>query len=78
MADFIAGYTQVEGKGAGGLAQWSIHTNKSSNRHAGGADVVIQTPDGDKIECMIRLEFPTTNNEAEYEALVARLDLTKR
>ena len=39
--------------------------------------MVIQTLEGDKIECMIRLDFPTTNNEAEYEALVARLDLAK-
>nr|POE66376.1 hypothetical protein CFP56_15097 [Quercus suber] len=44
---------------------------------AGGAGVVIQTPDGDTIECMIRLDFPTTNNEAEYEALLAGLDLAK-
>ena len=49
----------------------------SSNQHTGGAGVVIQTPKGDKIECMIRLDFPTTNNEAEYEALVAGLDLAK-
>ena len=49
----------------------------SSNQRAGGADVVLQTPEGDKIECMIRLDFPTTNNEAEYEALVAGLDLAK-
>ena len=39
--------------------------------------MVIQTPEEDKIECMIRLDFPTTNNEAEYEALVVGLDLTK-
>ena len=39
--------------------------------------MVIQTPEGDKIECMIRLDFLTTNNEAEYEALVAGLDLVK-
>ena len=26
---------------------------------------------------MVHLDFPTTNNEVEYEALVARLDLTK-
>ena len=26
---------------------------------------------------MIRLDFPTTNNEAEYEALVAGLDLAR-
>ena len=39
--------------------------------------MVIQTPAGDKIECIIRLDFPTTNNEAEYKALVAELDLAK-
>ena len=39
--------------------------------------MVIQTPEGDKIECMIRLNFPTTNNEAEYEALVTGLDLAR-
>ena len=38
---------------------------------------MIQTPEGDEIRCMIRLDFPTTNNEAEYEALVAGLDLAK-
>ena len=39
--------------------------------------MAIQTPEGDKIECMIQLDFPTTNNEAEYKALVAGLDLAK-
>ena len=39
--------------------------------------MVIQTPEGDKIEYMIRLDFPTTNNEVEYVALVAGLDLAK-
>ena len=57
--------------------QWNIYTNGSSNRRVGGVSVVIQTPKGDKIQCMIRLDFPTTKNEAEYEALVAGLDLAK-
>ena len=57
--------------------QWSIHKDRSSNRRPGGAGVVIQTSEGDKIECMIRLDFPTTNNETKYEALVAGLDLAK-
>ena len=39
--------------------------------------MVLRTPEGDKIECMIQLDFPTTNNEAEYEALVAGLDLAR-
>ena len=34
-------------------------------------------PRRDKVECMIRLDFPTTNNEAEYETLIAGLDLAK-
>ena len=77
VANFIAEYTQSEDKGAEGHRLWSIHTDGSSNQHAGGASVVIQTPEGDKIECMIRIDFLTTNNEAEYEALVVRLDLAK-
>ena len=77
MADFIAEYTQLEGKRVEVLGQWSVHTDGSSNWQAGGAGVVIRTLEGDKIECMIRLDFPTTNNEVEYEALVAGLDLTK-
>ena len=39
--------------------------------------MVHHTPEGDKIKCMICLDFPTTNNEAEYEILVAGLDLTR-
>ena len=41
VVDFIAEYTQVEGKGVEGLAQWSIHKDGSLNQHAGGAGVVI-------------------------------------
>ena len=53
VANFIAEYTQSECKGAEGLGLWSIYTDGLSNQHAGGAGVVIQTPEGDKIECMI-------------------------
>ena len=38
---------------------------------------MLRSPEGDKIECMVRLNFPTTNNEAKYKALVAGLDLAK-
>ena len=37
---------------------------------------MLYSPEGGEIECMIHLNFPTTNNEVEYEVLVARLDLT--
>ena len=35
------------------------------------------SPEGDVVEYMVRLDFPTTNNEAEYEVLVAGLDLAR-
>ena len=38
---------------------------------------MLLSPKGDKIECMVRLDFLATNNEVEYEALMARLDLAK-
>ena len=77
VADFIAEYTQPGDEGAEGQKLWIIHTDGSSNQHAGRAGVVVRTPEGDIIECMIRLDFPTTNNEAEYEALIAGLDLAR-
>ena len=77
MADFITEFTLEDGQGAEETQRWNIYTDVSSNRRAGGVGVVIQTPEGDKIECMIRLDFLTTNNEAEYEVLVAGLDLAK-
>ena len=77
MADFIAEFTLGDGQGAEEKRQWSVYTDGSSNRCARGAGIMIQTPEGDEIRCMIQLDFPTTNNESEYEALVAGLDLTK-
>ena len=39
--------------------------------------MVLYSQEGDKVKSMIRLDFPTTNNEAEYEVLIVGLDLTK-
>ena len=77
IANFIAEFTLVKGQGAESSPQWSIHRDRSSNKQAGGASVVLHSREGDKVECMVCLDFPTTNNEAEYDALITRLDLTK-
>ena len=77
VVDFIAEFTNVEGQGAEEYPQWSINMDRSSNRQAGGVGIVLHSLERDKIECMIRLNFPTINNEEEYKALVARLDLVK-
>ena len=77
VADFIAEFTSDEGEEVDEVPQWSIHTDGSSNRQAGRAGIILLSPEGDTVECMVRLDFLTTNNEAEYEALVAGLDLAK-
>ena len=63
VASFIAEFTHMEGQGVEEVPQWSIHTNGSSNKQVGGADVVLHTPEGYKIECMVHLDFSTINNE---------------
>ena len=50
---------------------------RSSNKHARGIGVVLQSPEGDIIECAVRLQFLTTKNEAEYETILTGFDLAK-
>ncbi|XP_075640312.1 uncharacterized protein LOC142612067 [Castanea sativa] len=77
IANFIAEFTHTDEQGAEENPQWSVYMDGSSNRQAGGAGVVIHSSEVDEIKCMVRLDFPTTNNEAEYEALIAGLDLAQ-
>lgn len=77
IADFITEFTNMEGQGAEEHPQWSVHMDRSSNRQADGAGIVIRSPEGDKIKCMVCLNFLTTNNKVKYEALVAGFDLAK-
>ena len=60
-----------------GATLWKVQMDRSSNKCARTIRVVIQSPKGDIIKCAIQLQFPTTNNKAEYEAILTRLDLGK-
>ena len=77
VADIIAEFTSGEDMGAEESPLWSIDTDESSNKQVGGAEVILLSLERDTVECMVHLDFPTTNNEVEYEALVAGLNLTK-
>ena len=57
-----------------GACTWVNHL---IDRSGGGVGVVLLSPEGDVVECMISLDFPATNNEAEYKALVAGLNLAR-
>uniref|UniRef100_A0A2N9EFD4 Reverse transcriptase domain-containing protein n=1 Tax=Fagus sylvatica TaxID=28930 RepID=A0A2N9EFD4_FAGSY len=43
----------------------------------GGVEIVFKTPEGRVLKHAVRLQYPTTNNEAEYEALLIGLRITK-
>ncbi|KAL0451621.1 UNVERIFIED_CONTAM: hypothetical protein Slati_1140200 [Sesamum latifolium] len=49
------------------------HVNGSSSSSVGVARVLLQGPGVVEIEVAAKLDFPTTNNEAEYEALILGL-----
>ena len=49
----------------------------SSTLHAGGIGVVLKSLEANTLKRKVRLHYQTTNNEAEYEALLKGLELAK-
>ncbi|XP_075650157.1 uncharacterized protein LOC142620717 [Castanea sativa] len=56
-----------------GTNPWKVFVNGASNVVGAGAGIVVITLEGIKLEHSFRLGFRASNNEAEYEALLARL-----
>ena len=77
MVDFIAEFTLKDDQGAKETPRWNIYMDRSSNRQARGVSVVLISPEEDRIECMIQLEFHITNNDTKYKSLIVGLDLTR-
>ncbi|KAK4391587.1 hypothetical protein Sango_1936500 [Sesamum angolense] len=58
-----------------GKEGWILHLDGSSTSSAGGAGILLQGPRGVEIEVVVCFDVPTTNNKAEYEALVIGLQM---
>jgi ribonuclease HI len=56
---------------------WIVYVDGSSTRKWGRAGIMLTNPEGSNLEFSIRLDFPTTNNEAEYEAIIAGMSLAQ-
>ena len=54
-----------------------MNIDGSSTRDSSGIGIVLKSPEGDTIKQAVRLQYPTTNNEAEYEALLTGLKMAK-
>ncbi|XP_045791855.1 uncharacterized protein LOC123886594 [Trifolium pratense] len=58
-------------------ATWTLSVDGASNVRGSGAGVVLEGPDGVMIEQSLRFAFKASNNQAEYEALIAGMKLAK-
>ncbi|XP_016205400.1 uncharacterized protein LOC107645794 [Arachis ipaensis] len=70
LADFISKLTQNEHN-----KSWELHVDGASSRGGNGAEIILK--EGDKVVAKqsLQFHFPTSNNQAEYEALIAGLKL---
>ena len=53
--------------------EWSVQFDGSAGSKGWGAGVVLTSPESHEIPLAFKLDFPCTNNEAEYEALLLGL-----
>ncbi|GJR41445.1 reverse transcriptase domain-containing protein [Tanacetum coccineum] len=59
-------------------ARWTLFTDGSSCVDGCGAGVILTDPEGVEFTYALRFQFETTNNEAEYEALIAGLRIAEK
>ncbi|GJU66719.1 reverse transcriptase domain-containing protein [Tanacetum coccineum] len=57
---------------------WILFTDGSSCVDGSGAGLILTNPEGMEFTYALRFEFTATNNEAEYEALIAGLRIAAR
>ena len=50
---------------------WIIFVDGSSNKKGSGAGIVLEGPGNFHLEMALKFEFKTSNNQAEFEALIA-------
>ncbi|XP_052203102.1 uncharacterized protein LOC127808572 [Diospyros lotus] len=78
LADFVEEFTGPTEEPAPLTSPvWELFVDGSSNEHGSGAGVLLVSPEGHKIPYALRFRFGPTNNEAEYEALLAGLHLAR-
>ncbi|XP_057427450.1 uncharacterized protein LOC130720771 [Lotus japonicus] len=55
--------------------EWILSVDGSSNLNGSGAGVVLEGPGGVIIEQSLKFDFKESNNQAEYEAIIAGINL---
>ncbi|GKC47401.1 reverse transcriptase domain-containing protein [Tanacetum coccineum] len=79
LADFIAKKPDEEEPPVGVQTKeafpepWVLFTDGSSCLEGSGAGLILTSPEGEEFTYALRFKFNASNNEAEYEALIAGL-----
>ncbi|XP_022154404.1 uncharacterized protein LOC111021681 [Momordica charantia] len=76
VADFISELTPPPQSAESDLS-WMIYVDGSSNERGCGARILLLALSGMRFEYALRFNFRTSNNEAEYETLLAGLRIAK-
>ncbi|XP_015941178.1 uncharacterized protein LOC107466687 [Arachis duranensis] len=70
MAEYVGDQEEVS-------TIWELYMDGSSNKVRGGAGLILVNQEETQIEVSLKFEFLASNNQAEYEALIAGLKLAE-
>ena len=79
LADFVMEFTSAEPaentQAPTDLLIWKLSIDEATNAQGSEAGLILTSPEGIDIEYALRFGFQTSNNEAEYEAVITGLNL---
>ena len=70
IADFLAEWIEQQQPTEVHSEHWTMFFDGSKMLNGSGAGVVLVSPRGDKLRYVLQIHFDSSNNEAEYEALL--------
>src|SRR4051812_6877444 len=79
LSDFLVEWTEVQTPGPPDLSNsWTMFFDGSKRQQGAGAGVILISPKGAKLRYILQINFSnTSNNEAEYEALLHGMRMEK-
>ena len=76
LVDFLAELPQPN-VDQGNAGWWILNVDAASHQTRARVSLQFKAPIGERIEQAIWLDFPMSNNETKYEAILARVNLAK-
>ena len=79
LVDFVMEFTSAElakdTQTTSDLPIWKLSVEGAANAQGSGAGLILTSPEGIDIDDALKFGFRASNNEAEYEAVIAGLNL---